>query len=174
MESFSQLFRNIGGIILGVLGSILAGMLTGLLQYAIKALIKSLIDKRLSPQINDLLEEVSKKIKAPKWYNKKASTIDPGLIEVSVAITAATIALPSLISPNNSAGFANLLMYLSFFGEAVSTFTSIYLLDRYAKNKGSKSKHILFDPFSDGPFFLLGWSIVIVFIIISIVVFQVR
>lgn len=109
-------------------------------------------------------------MKAPKWYHNNPDAIDPGLIEVAIAITAVIIALPSLVTLDISANQASLLKFFRFFGEFIPTVASISLLDRYAKNKGSKPKHILLAPIADGSFFLLGWSIVLVFLIISAVV----
>ena len=149
-------------------------MLAGLLKNAIGALAKSLSEKKIVPWMKLVVDNANEKIKAPKWYIKKPSTIEPGLIEVSVAITAATVVLPSLISLNTPEGYAIFLKCLCFLGQAVSAFTSIYLLDRYAKNKGTKSIHILFDPLSDGPFFFLGWSIFLILIVFSLVVFKTK
>ena len=81
---------------------------------------------------------------------------------MALAVTALTTALPSIITGQGielpqSAGFRAVLVL----GVLIPAFTSITLLNLYAKDKGSKSRHILLSPIADGPFFLLGWSIVI-------------
>jgi len=42
---------------------------------------------------------------------------------------------------------------------AVPTTVSLWYIDLYAKDKGSKSLFVLLSPIGDGPFFLLGWAI---------------
>lgn len=107
----------------------------------------------IPPQI---INNISGRLRHPKWYHQKGA-IDPGLIEVSLAITAVIVAIPSIFESIPS---SDLLIWLRFIGEAVSIFTSISLLNLYSRDKGANS-HILISPFDSGPFFFLGWSIIL-------------
>lgn len=119
--------------------------------------------------LESMINILVNKLRGPKWYHNNENAIDPGLIEVSLAVTAVLIALPTYIEPRITAEQASLFNTFRFIGEAIPTITSIGLLNRYAKNKGAKSIHILLSPIEDGPFFFLGWSIVIGFVLIAIV-----
>jgi hypothetical protein len=112
------------------------------------------------------------KCHTPKWYHNNKDAIDPGLIEVSLAVTAVLIALPSFVDPSITVEQVNLIKGFRFFGEAIPTITSISLLDRYAKNKGAKSIHILLSPIEDGHSF--SRMVIVGFILITVPAFQFR
>ncbi len=120
-----------------------------------------------------IIETSSQKIKgfvayskAPRWYRQKGA-IDPGLIEVSLAVTAVIIAGPSLLSSDTP---TLTITVIRFVAEAMSIFTSISLLDLYSKDKGANS-NILLSPIESGPFFILGWSIIIGLIVLGLLTF---
>jgi len=109
------------------------------------------------------------KVKAPKWYKDKGA-IDPGLIEVSLAVTAIIIALPALVLREDVS--EQRLIGLRLFriaSEAIPIGVSVNLIDLYAKDKGSRSYHVLLNPIEDGPFFFLSWAILVAFVIIAAV-----
>lgn len=103
-----------------------------------------------------LIKSLQSSIQTPKWY-KNQGAIDPGLIEVSLAITAIVIAVP--VFANNALVGDSWLRIISV---AIPTGVSLSFIDLYAKDKGSKSIFVLLSPIGDGPFFFLGWAILIV------------
>lgn len=112
------------------------------------------------------------KYKAPKWYKNKG-VIDPGLIEVSLAVTAIMVALPALVlggnvSEQRLAG----LGFLRIASLGIPTGVSINFINLYTKDKGSRSLHVLFGPIEDWPFFLLSWTILVVFAIFALYVWS--
>lgn len=109
------------------------------------------------------------RLKVPKWY-RGTGAIDPGLIEVSLAITAVIIAVPAFGS-ESGASYAQLGFFRPLFvvAEFISTYVSITLINLYAKDRGSTSIHVLLGPIVDGPFFLLSWAVILGFLIISVV-----
>jgi len=141
----------------GVMGLVSAVSLSTL---GVLSSIATFLGKVITP-IGRWLAKGLHKLRVPKWY-QSGVVVDPGLIEVALAVTALTTALPSIITSQGielpqSAAFRAVLVL----GVLIPAFTSITLLNLYAKGKGSKSRHILLSPIADGPFFLLGWSIVI-------------
>lgn len=129
--------------------------------------IGSYLVKKVIPSINSLLSKIwfflivspikylANRIIAPKWYKQKG-VIDPGLIEVSLAVTAIIIALPAFSTAN--------IFYMGWFriiSVALSIYVSLSFIDLYAKDRGSTSSTVLLSPISDGPFFLLSWVIII-------------
>jgi hypothetical protein len=132
----------------------------------------SILGRLLNISVVQPIVFIIDKINKPKWYHK-TNAIDPGLVQVSLAVTAVLVALPSFISPNIYAQQANIFTNFRFLTEAIPTLISISLLDRYAKNKGSKSIHILLSPIDDGPFFFIGWSIVMGLVFIAVITLQI-
>ncbi|MBN8579935.1 MAG: hypothetical protein J0L96_04625 [Anaerolineae bacterium] len=112
------------------------------------------------------ISSIVSKLRAQKWYHQKGA-IDPGLIEVSLAVTAVIVASPSIIETIFTTDF---FLWLRFIAEAVSIFTSISLLNLYSRDKGAVS-HILIAPFENGPFFFLGWSIILGLVILGTLIF---
>lgn len=113
--------------------------------------------------IASLLRSLQNKFLAPRWY-KNPNAIDPGLIEVSLAITAIVIAVPVLTD--------NQLVvngWIRIISVAISTGVSLSLMELYAKQRGSRSFSILFSPFEDGPLFFLAWGVIVctIFVVIA-------
>jgi len=172
-EFIRERIHAFSNTLLEAVGTQAAGILVAISSaaFAIASYVSGFLGEICAIPLN-LLASTASKFSAPKWYHHEGA-IDPGLIEVSLAVTTVLIALPSFVNPNIPVDQANFIKAFRFLGELIPTFTSISLLDRYAKSKGAKSVHILFSPIQDGPFFLLGWSIVIGFVVIAVITFPV-
>ena len=97
---------------------------------------------------------------AQKWYNGKG-VIEPGLIEVSIGIMAAVIAIPALVEtePSNYDIYLNILRTICI---AITMFTSLYFIELYAREKGFTSDYSIAVSLKEGgPFFWLTWLILL-------------
>jgi hypothetical protein len=87
-----------------VVVSALISVLFGILLDFLKPLFSILLNRiqtyfrkkisEISPRLEATRERISQFFKKPKWY-KTPDAIEPGLIEVSIAVTAVLVALPT-------------------------------------------------------------------------------
>ena len=149
----SALVSVLSGILLNVLKPLFSILVTRIQKYVQNKIAE------VSPRLTTLREKISGFFNKPKWY-KTPNAIEPGLIEVSIAVTAVLVALPV---PEVS-----VMKVLKLTSEIISIIISIGMLNRYAQSKGSTT-HILINPFENGPVFFLGWSILFALIFLGLV-----
>jgi hypothetical protein len=155
-QSLNRILSTIADWIERVRAGIIEVSRTGeyLVEKVLPAIVGGLTEALLL--IAAPLESFWKELEAPKWYQEKGA-IDPGFIEVSLAVTAIVIALPALAT-----GEVIELGWFRILSVALPTGVSILFIDLYAKDKGSSSLNVLLSPIGDGPFFLLSWAILMV------------